>query len=152
MPAVRNNYGAYGSAYSDNFPAACFFTYSDPNAKESLEVLSSISDSWQQCRQSLTAEQLEGYILTMHSDTSNSDGEINDATYILNCVMTGDGADYVAKSANRIKRTTLKDLEKYDGFFDKLGAQGKLVTAGSAEIINRNRDIYTMILDPFSNK
>ncbi len=152
MPAVRNNYGAYGSAYSDNFPAACFFTYSDPNAKESLEVLSSISDSWQQCRQSLTAEQLEGYILTMHSDTSNSDGEINDATYILNCVMTGDGADYVAKSANRLKRTTLKDLEKYDGFFDKLGAQGKLVTAGSAEIINRNRDIYTMILDPFSNK
>ena len=56
------------------------------------------------------------------------------------------------KTANRLKKVTAKDLEKYDEFFEKLGSNGKLVTAGSSEIINRNRDMFTMILDPFSNK
>ena len=151
-PSLRNSFGTYGCSYRNDTPAMSIYTVDDPAAAASLKVLASVSDAWAYVRENITQEVLDEYIAKMHSKLSLSDGELGDASAVISDMVAKKSADHRAKTAMQLKKIKPADLEKYDAFFEKLGNEGRLVTAGSSEIINGNGDIFVQILDPFSNK
>ncbi|MCR5832191.1 MAG: insulinase family protein [Lachnospiraceae bacterium] len=146
---ARDRYGAYGNSYRAEYPTAMIFTANDPNSKETMKMFSDLPKAWDKITDGMSREELDGYIITMHSTLSKSTGEIGDATELIDSMASGKSASYVSDGLRELKNMKIPDLASCDGMFASLGSEGGTVTIGSESIINGNSEYYAQIIRPF---
>ncbi len=149
-PMARNRYGAYKVSYNNDMPALGVFTGADPNTKETLGVFASMPEACAIYEKNLADSEISEYILRIHSERSQSNGEINDAFAVIKDLVEGRGASYRAEYLSQLKDITAEDVVKADGIFTVLGRGGAMVTVGSEDLMDKSREIYAQVLIPFA--
>ncbi len=149
-PVARNRYAAYKVSYKNDMPSVGIFTLADPNTAETMEVFASMPKACAEYEKTLTDDEISEYILRLHSERSRSGGEISDALEVINDIVAGKGADHKAKYLSELINVKAKDVAEADGLFDILAGDGAMVTAGSKELIEKSRNIYGQVLNPFA--
>ncbi len=148
-PLLRSGYGTYGCSFKDAYPAVVVYTTGDTNVRETLDVYSQMGSAWKDIRKSMTQEDLDGYIMTMYLNMSVSSGELSDAVRLIDEMVSGRDAAWRKDALRRLKSLKLKDLERFDALFEELSENGSEATAGSADLINDNKDIFVRTITPF---
>lgn len=147
---TRDRYGAYTCSYMYDFPAVSVFTARDPVIKETYETYDKMGEAWRIIRGQVTQKDLDGYITMLYSRAAVSDGDISDAAALISDIVAKRGADRLAKYAKELKSVSISDLSKYDDLFAGFAGGADRVTAGSADLIEKNRDEFSGIIDLFA--
>ncbi len=132
-PVIRDTLGAYGCTYSDDKTAAAFYSTSDPQTTKTLKVYDGMGEAWSKIMSEMDEKTLEGYILTMHSKESLSEGDISDAMGIISDMVKGDGSDRRIKRLRQLKAIKLSDLDKYGDVFANMAENGHRVSSGNID-------------------
>lgn len=149
-PVVRNNFGAYVCDYENDDDLVSLYSSRDPYGAQTLDVFCYAPDAWRVIRNDLTAKDLDNYIFTAYAQETLSKGEIKDAMNALDGAVKGLGGGRLVKLAKDLKKTGLMDLAKCDALFDDLKKEGQMVTAGPAQLIDKDRKFYKTVLAPFA--
>lgn len=145
---ARDRYGAYQCSYMNEYPSMAVITGNDPTIAQTFETFEEMGDEWKDLRKS-GRKALSEYIITLHSQIMVSNGDINDANAIIAGMVCGKSACDRQIRALAIRKITPASLERCDAFFDDLSKNGAKVTIGSPDMIEKNKNAYKQILDPF---
>ena len=147
---TRDRYGAYVCSYMDRYPAFSLFTGKDPTTGAAFEAIGAAADAWKEIRAHLTQEELDGYIITMHSSESMSNGKISDAMNVVSDMVAGWDSSYRNERLKMLKDLQTDDLSRYDALFEKLSKEGNRVSAGSADMIKKDAGNYAQVINQFA--
>ena len=112
-------------------------------------MFEALPKAWDDILSGMTREELDGYIITMHSNISKSSGEIGDSVELIKAMVSGKRASYVSERLRQLKSAKLSDLNGYNGMFEDLASCRNAVTTGAENIINENSGYYAQIIHPF---
>ncbi|MDO5022974.1 MAG: insulinase family protein [Eubacteriales bacterium] len=147
-PLLRDQYGAYGVLHEASDYGVYIMSYRDPNIVETFDVYGSFAEKL--AANELSAEALQGYILSAYSLFAQSQGELVGALNVM--------ADYVGeytqqetlKHMEELKAVTPEQIKEFSALYKALHEKGLRATAGGARAINEHSDLYDNILNPFA--
>ena len=148
VPKLREAYGVYTPMhdYIEN-GGAYLLTYSDPNIAETFAVYAELPELLASA--SADQETLDGYILSAYSGLARPEGELSGAISAVIGRICGEPEDLKIRHMEELKTLTPESLAAYTEAYANLSENGRLFTAGSAEAISANAELYDVIIDPF---
>ena len=149
-PMIRGRYGAYRCSYSYSYPALSLYSGDDPTVKETYDTFAGMYDAWTDIRKNITKSAFDEYILRLHSSMAQRGGDISDAMETINAMAAGRNAYDRSIKARSLKKVTSGDLSKLDTVFEKLSQNTSAVSAGSGDLIQKNRDMFKTVISPFA--
>ena len=96
----------------------------------------------------LTQEDLDGYIISAFSNYAKPVSPMSGGTQAVNDAISGEDtfADTL-RYMEEIKQFSLEDVEAYAVLFDKLAADGLVLTLATEQTVNENKDMFGTIID-----
>ena len=149
VPAIRFNNGAYsaGSGFKMFDDSACMYTYSysDPNVGLTVDTFENMAEGFKD--QTVTQEELEGYIVAAYSTLVAPEGEYTRASKAIDNAMYGIDADAITEYAHGIKNAKAEDMGKAMECIDKMIDNSCIVFIGNSEAINEDKDVFDAVVD-----
>ena len=146
-PEVRANRSAYGS-YSDfDRLSADIYTYRDPYLKETYDVFKTIPTMLKNIV--ITKDELEDYKLRAYSAYSYPLTKLDSALIAIDEIFKNVNEkrpDRYVRYMKEIKDMKLEDLPELYKLIDKLIAEGKYLTVGNREQIDKNAEMFDEII------
>lgn len=149
-PLLRDQYGAYGVDHGATEDGVYILSFRDPNVKETFEVYGNLPKLIEEGE--LTAETLQGYILSAYSGYALSTGELAGAKGALISHADGKSQDRMLDWMKQLKEVTPEQVKAYAAMYQSLFDKGLRSTSGGAKTIEGNKDLYEQVYNPFSVK
>ncbi len=121
------------------------YTYSDPKVAETVAVIEKEAEQLETLE--LTQEELDGYILNAYSAVTAPVGNLDRYMTAMYQDMSGFDTANWRRLADEIRTATLDDKEEAVQTLRRLLESQHLVTAGNAELIRAEADIFDKIYD-----
>ena len=147
-PGLLDRAGAYDVFCSADDEMMYLITYRDPNVAETFAYFDSLPDLIDAL--TVDREMLENYIISTYSYLALSTGELTGAEELATNHFCGMPDDHRLQSMRSVKAATPDAMKKLAGYVADMLNTGVRGTAGSADAINANADMYDVILDPFN--
>ncbi len=146
VPLLRFQMGAYsgGTGYNKYDQMISVYSYSDPNAAETVKVLSEMPDALE--KMELTEEDLNGYILNSLSSASGAVGVLSIPFTAIECEIMGVDNQAMADVANDMKNTSLEDLTSAVEYFKAAVENASIVTLGNDAVLQRDKEAYDKVI------
>lgn len=143
---VREKGGAYGSSFYVNQDGnAIFYSYRDPNLKETLNIFDKAGDFLRNFK--ADDKQMTNYILAL----VNSQGSASDPFTIASSAdmsyLSGVTMEDSVKLRNEIMNTKAKDIVAYAGLMDAIAKQNVYCVIGNAAKLNENKGLFSDVVD-----
>ncbi len=146
MPVLRDEFNAYSvnCAFTDG--GLMILSYRDPELSNTFKFYSSLGDLISSAE--ITQEEVDRYILSVYSDYTKPEGELNDAYWAAADYMNGITADIKRNYMHSIKSATPETVKRFADVFRKLNDNGIRFTVGSAAAVMSSPELYDTILNP----
>ncbi|MCL2684035.1 MAG: hypothetical protein FWE55_02220, partial [Synergistaceae bacterium] len=146
-PVVRHTNGAYGCyAFVDRYGLTCY-SYRDPSVKETFDAYKGMADF--AAGHDLTQDDVDRYIISVFSQKTIPEGELNGAVNAMLNKYRGYPDDYKLNTLKEIKTVTYRDLTDFSKPLALVMEKGTRSTAGGQAVILENADLYESIVYPF---
>lgn len=147
VPKIRFQGLAYSAAMNHNHDLDRIFTYSysDPKVADTVAIIDKEAEVLADME--LTREDLDGYILSSYAYVTYPMGNLNKYLYAMNQDLTGFDGENWRRLAAEIKTATLDDKEQAADTLKKLLENQHLFTAGNAELLQEEADIFQQVYD-----
>ncbi len=148
-PVLRDQMGVY-TPMSGMIDEDCLYmiTDRDPNVKETFDVYASLADRITEM--DVDQDTLDGYIMSCYSGLALPQGELTGAINAINDVLNEKTPDRYLNYMRQLKAVTPDTVKRAAEILRKAWENGVHSTAGSASAINKNADLYDVILNPFN--
>ena len=147
VPQIRFQLGAYsaGSYVRTRTGEIMSYTYSDPNVKNSIDVLTALPEYVKTAE--LTEDDFKGYALTAYSDATSGTGIWSDSLRAVNRDILGiDEASYI-EAVNDIKNADLSMQAEAAESIEKAFENASYATAGNDASITADKDVFDEIVN-----
>lgn len=147
VPAIRFQGLAYSAAmgHYNNLKYIYTMSYSDPKVSDTVAVIDGEADALADIE--LTQEELDGYILSSYSYVTYPLGNLNKYLHGMNQDLTGIDVENWRRLAAEIRTATVGDKEQAVETLGKLLENQYLVTAGNAELLQKETDTFDQVYD-----
>ncbi len=146
VPKLRFQMGAYSSGI--NFTAydgaMLMYSYSDPNAAETIRVFEGTADAIADME--LTQEELNGYILTAVSAANMDRGALTRPIMAMEYAITGRDAQKACDIVNDMKRAVVADQTAAAECIRDILKQSGTATVGNEARLKADQDAYDQLL------
>ncbi|WP_029321514.1 insulinase family protein [Butyrivibrio sp. AE3004] len=147
IPRIRFQMGAYSAGSNAN--TRCFelnaYTYSDPNVKDSIEVLKGIPEYIKTAE--LNKDDYRGYILNAYGEETRSEGIWNDVIRRIRRDILGVDEQGYVDTVNDIRNTDLEMQEDAAKSYEKIFTNAAIATTGNEAKIKKDKDAFDEILN-----
>ncbi len=146
IPKLRFQMGAYSGqgSFSANTGGALMYSYSDPNAEETLEVFDGISSFIADME--LTEEELNGYILTAISSSGAVKGVLRAPLAAIDREITGVDSQKIVDVVNDMKNATVNDQQAAAACFEKIFDSAGTATLGNEAVLTKEQAAYDVLI------
>ncbi len=149
LPELRFNRSAYG-AYAANISkdAVIMYTYRDPNLRTTFDIYATVGDTLRGYAETLTAEELEGYIISIYGEMTSPAGPISKMQEAVSDQLVGfDTAAYTIQRIKDIKDFKAEDIAYYAPLYDAMTtADAPRITVGAKSMVEEASDLYSTII------
>lgn len=147
VPKLRFQGLAYsaGLVFPQDLRSIVTYTYSDPKVAETVAVIDKEAEQLEALE--LTQEELDSYILNAYSVVTAPTGNLDKYLTAMYQDMTGFDTKNWRRLVNEIRTTTLDDREGAAEMLGTLLENQHLATAGNAQLIREEADIFHKIYD-----
>lgn len=147
VPQIRFQGLAYsaGLVFPQDLRSIVTYTYSDPKVAETVAVIDKEAEQLETLE--LTQEELDSYILNAYSVVTAPTGNLDKYLTAMYQDMTGFDMENWRRLVNEIRTTTLDHKEGAVEMLSRLLDKQHLVTAGNAQLIREEADIFDKVYD-----
>lgn len=146
VPKLRFQMGAYGSgiSFSADNGAMTMYSYSDPNAAETVKVFEETADAI--AGMELTQKELDGYILTAVSAANMARGVLTKPLAAMEDEITGQDIGRACQVVNSMKGASPEDQREAAEFIREIIGQSGIATVGNEVRLREDQDAYDLVL------
>ncbi len=146
IPKVRFQMGAYSSgisflAYNG---AMLLYSYSDPNAADTLKVVQGTGDAIAEME--MTQEDLDGYILTAVSAAGMARGALTKPMVAMENEITGRDTRKACEAVNDMKNAVIEDQKAAAECIGEIIKRSGTATVGNEAKLKADQDVYDQLL------
>ncbi len=149
LPELRFNRSAYGAyAASLGKDAVFMYTYRDPNLRTTFDVYATVGGTLRGYAETLTAEDIEGYIISKYGDLTSPLGPISQMQEAVSDQILGfDTAAYTIQQIKDIKDFKVEDIAYYAPLYEAMTtADAPRITVGAKSMVEEASDLYSTII------
>ncbi len=149
LPELRFNRSAYGAyAASLGRDAVFMYTYRDPNLRTTFDVYATVGGTLRGYAETLTAEDIEGYIISKYGDLTSPLGPISQMQKAVSDQILGfDTAAYTIQLIKDIKDFKVEDIAYYAPLYEAMTtADAPRITVGAKSMVEEASDLYSTII------
>ncbi len=149
LPELRFNRSAYGAyAASLGKDAVFMYTYRDPNLRTTFDVYATVGGTLRGYAETLTAEDIEGYIISKYGDLTSPLGPISQMQKAVSDQILGfDTAAYTIQLIKDIKDFKVEDIAYYAPLYEAMTtADAPRITVGAKSMVEEASDLYSTII------
>ena len=146
VPKLRYQMGAYsaGLSFSANSGGVMAYSYSDPNASETLAVFDGLAEAIAGLE--LTEEELDGYILSALSSYGKVSGVLAEPLAAIENEIMGRDNSRLAETVNDMKHASLSDQQAAAAFFAELLENASIATVGNEAVLKAEAEAYDSVI------
>ncbi len=151
IPKIRFQMGAYSSgiSFSAYNGAVLMYSYSDPNAAETIKVFEETADAI--AGMELTQKDLNGYILTAVSAAGMARGVLQKPMRAMEDEFLGYDSQKACQAVNSMKDALLEDQKAAAECIQEVIRRSGIVTVGNETKLKAEQDAYDQFLTYKSN-
>ncbi len=145
-PLLRFQNGAYSAtaAFAAYSGSMYFYSYSDPNAGETTEIMERAGDYL--AEMTLTEDDLKGYILNSLASLTFSRGILTQPMEIIESEICGNSLERAAQTINDIKNASLDDQEAAADCIRRIIAAAGIATVGTEAVLQEDASYYDHVI------
>ena len=152
IPQLRYKHGAYGAYCALEKPYISYWTYRDPEIKNTYEVYSELPAYMKDVFSTLTQEELDGYISIICSENQKPVSETERLSRKINAYLRGDYEQNKGlRKLKQAKAARPQDAAEFMQILEMLEKDGACVTFGNAEQISENQEMFDLIISDLIN-
>ena len=146
LPVMRFQMGAYsaGSGIGINGCVLYSYTYSDPNVKDTVEVLQALPENLKGL--TLTEDEMQGYILSTYKIVTYPRGAWSGLMNQMSLDFLGLDIPRRAEMIGDIRNASLDDLAEAAEHIGKVMEDASLATVGNEAMIRAEADVYDEVV------
>ena len=146
VPKLRYQMGAYsaGLSFNANTGGVMAYSYSDPNASETLAVFDGLAEAIAGLE--LTEEELDGYILSALSSYGKVSGVLAEPLAAIENEIMGRDNSRLAETVNDMKHASLSDQQATAAFFAELLENASIATVGNEAVLKAEAEAYDSVI------
>ena len=146
---LRVKSGAYGGAMSVTKDEVLFYSYRDPNLKETLNTF---DESVKFLRNFKVSEkEMTNYIIGTIGSMDSLTGPYQKGVIGDNMYFSGTTQDDIQNIRDEVLSTTAEDIRKFADVLEAVVKQNLHCVVGSETKINENKDLFDRIMVPIKN-
>ena len=147
-PVLRLQNGAYGgngTVANSLCNAVMFYSYRDPNVKETYEIYQETPDVLQELE--LSEEELEGYIISAYGSFTLPEGSLNNHMRAVTYDMAGVDYEAIRTRIGDILNAKTTDKDAAAALLRDRLDEAAWITVGNAQKIRENADLFGSLED-----
>lgn len=146
VPKLRFQMGAYSSGitFSAYNGAMLMYSYSDPNAAETIKVFEGTADYIADME--LTQEDLDGYILIAVATSGMARGVLTKPIVAMENEILGCDTEKACEIVNNMKEATVEDQKAAAECFREIIKESGMATVGNETQLTADQDAYEQLL------
>ncbi|MCR5252767.1 MAG: insulinase family protein [Treponema sp.] len=152
IPQLRYKYGAYGAHCLLNDKVISLWTFRDAELKNTYEVYSKVPDYVKELSESLTQEELDGYISVLCSRLQKPISNTERLSNKINAYLSNDyEQNQDLRKLKQVKSAKTEDVKEFIRLLEMLEKDGAVVTFGSSDQIYDNQQMFDLIITDLIN-
>ena len=146
VPKLRFQMGAYSSGitFSAYNGAMLMYSYSDPNAAETIKVFE--GTAYYIADMELTQEDLDGYILIAVATSGMARGVLTKPIVAMENEILGCDTEKACEIVNNMKEATVEDQKAAAECFREIIKESGMATVGNETQLTADQDAYEQLL------
>ena len=147
FPTFRYNIGAYGCMQLAGERDSYMLSYRDPQIKESFEALEAMPSEMEKLE--LTEEDIDNSILATYSTYAYPVSASSLASSEIDYILQNKSTSYAEERLDNMKKAkniSEDDVREFAGNLQSMIDKGVRFTAGSSSVINKNKELYDLVI------
>jgi len=143
---IRVKGGAYGGSMSFTRDEVLFYSYRDPNLKETLNTFDEVVKFLKDFK--ADDKEMTNYIIGAIGSMDNLKGPYASGLIADNMYFSGTTQEDIQKLRDEVLSTTDDDIRNFAGLLENVIKQNLHCVVGSETKVNENKDLFNIILVP----